>query len=262
MVFLEKLSYKATPESDGVSFAKKYLMDSLAYIPLVSNKNLQRIRDFFHLRINDRLLDLGVIIHDYNTTFIDDTVEFESGVEIYPNNNIFGNTVIKENAVIYPFNNITDSVIESGVTVKSSTLIGAKVGKNTTVGPNAYLRPNSNVGENCRVGDFVEIKNANIGNGTKISHLSYVGDADVGEKVNVGCGSIFVNYDGKNKHRTTVGNHCFIGSNCNVIAPCKIDDESFIAAGTTVTKDVPENSLVIGRVREEIKTNRAKKYLG
>ena len=141
-------------------------------------------------------------------------------------------------------------------------LRGARVGKNCTVGPFAHLRKGANVGDNCRVGDFVEIKNSVVGEGTKVSHLAYVGDADVGENCNIGCGVVFCNYDGKNKHRTRVGNNCFIGSNVNLIAPVEIADGAFVAAGTTVTEGAGKGDFVIGRVRQQIRAGGAKRYLG
>ena len=121
--------------------------------------------------------------------------------------------------------------------------------------PFAYVRPNSHIGKNIKVGDFVEIKNANIGDGTKISHLTYVGDADVGENVNFGCGTVIVNYDGQKKHRTTIGNNAFIGCNTNLVSPVTIEDNAYTAAGSTITKTVPENSLAIARAKQENKEN-------
>ena len=115
--------------------------------------------------------------------------------------------------------------------------------------------------DNAKIGNFVEIKNATVGKGTKVSHLAYVGDADLGDNCNIGCGAIFVNYDGVNKHRTTVGDGCFIGSNCNIIAPVSIDSKSYICAGTTVTENIKTDDFVIGRVRQQVKENRAHKYL-
>ena len=127
------------------------------------------------------------------------------------------------------------------------------VGCDTTIGPNAYLRPGTVVGDNCRVGDFVEIKNSTIGSGTKISHLTYVGDATLGERINLGCGVVFVNYDGKNKQRVSVGDDSFIGCNVNLVAPLNIGKRVYIAAGSTVTKDIEDGALCIARERETVK---------
>ena len=124
------------------------------------------------------------------------------------------------------------------------------VGENTTVGPFAYLRPDTKVGNHCRIGDFVELKNSTIGDGTKVSHLTYVGDSDVGERVNFGCGTVTVNYDGAKKYRTTIGNDVFVGCNSNLVAPVTLSDGAYTAAGSTITDDVPESTLAIARARQ------------
>lgn len=204
----------------------------------------------------------GVLIENPASTYIAPTVKIEAGAVVKHDNHIMGETVIKSGALIQPYSNITDSVIGHGCVVTSSTLNNAVVGDRTTVGPNAYLRPDSVIGEGCRIGDFVEIKNSRIGDGTKVSHLSYVGDAEVGKNVNVGCGVVFVNYNGKTKSRSVVGDDCFIGSNCNLIAPVRLEDNSFVAAGTTLTKDLKSGDFCIGRERETIKPDRAYDYYG
>ncbi len=204
----------------------------------------------------------GVLIENPASTFISATTVIEAGAVIKHDVEITGNSVIKSGAVINAYTNIKDGVIGSNSTVTSSTVESAIVGSGTTVGPNAYLRPKAVIGDNCRIGDFVEIKNAVIGNGTKVSHLSYVGDATVGERVNVGCGVVFVNYDGRHKHKSVIGNECFIGSNCNLIAPVTMADNSFLAAGTTLTKDLNTGDFCIGRERETVKENRALNYFG
>ena len=129
-------------------------------------------------------------------------------------------------------------------------LLSCAVGAGTTVGPNAYLRPGTRVGAHCRIGDFVEIKNSTIGDGTKVSHLTYVGDADLGEGINLGCGVVFSNYDGKSKYRCTVGDRAFIGCNVNLVAPVTVGEDAYVAAGSTVTKDVPAGALAIARSRQ------------
>lgn len=195
---------------------------------------------------------------DEKTTYISPEAKIADSVVIYPNNTIMGNTEIGENTVIMP-NCIIDSCkIGSNVKITASVMEGASVADGTTVGPFAYLRKGADIGCDCRVGDFVEVKNAKIGDGTKVAHLTYVGDCELGEKCNIGCGVVFVNYDGKKKHRTTVGDRCFIGSNCNVIAPVDIADGSYIAAGTTVTESTPADSLVVGRARQVVKEGRGK----
>ncbi len=200
-------------------------------------------------------------IIDKRSVFIGKDVVVGNNVTIYENNRIEGKTVIKDGAVILPNCYIIDSEIGENAVINYSQSDKAIVGNNCTVGPFARLRPNAVIGDGAKIGNFVEIKNAKIGKGSKVSHLAYVGDADVGENCNIGCGAIFVNYDGVNKHRTTVGNGSFIGSNCNIIAPVNIGDGAYVCAGTTVSSNVNNNDFVIGRVRQEVKENRADRYL-
>ena len=195
------------------------------------------------------------------STFIDKSVKIGNNVTIYENNRLEGECVIGDNVVIYPNCYLKDTVVLDNTTITSTHSESAKVGKDCSVGPFARLRPNAIIMDEVKIGNFVEIKNANIGKGTKVSHLAYVGDAEVGEDCNIGCGVIFVNYNGKGKNKTKVGDNCFIGSNCNLIAPLNIEKNSYICAGTTVTDDVKSDDFVIGRVRQEIKENRAHEYL-
>lgn len=178
--------------------------------------------------------------------------------KIAPGVTIEGRSVIGEGAVIRPGCIIEDSVIGARTEVTASVLTGAKVGEDCTVGPFAYLRKGADIADGCRIGDFVEVKNARVGERTKVAHLTYVGDCEIGKGCNIGCGVVFVNYDGKRKNRTVVGDRCFIGSNCNIIAPVSIKDGCYIAAGTTVTDDVGKDDLVIGRVRQVVKPGRAR----
>ncbi len=201
-------------------------------------------------RINFEIADSGVTIRS-NSVYIGPDVVVENDVEILPNTHIYGNSIIRSGAIIGPNSYIENSVIESGSKIMNSTVYDSRVGENTTVGPYAYLRPNSNIGRDCKIGDFVEVKNSNVGDRTKVSHLSYLGDCDIGNNVNVGCGVVFVNYDGKNKYRSSVGNNSFVGCNSNIISPVEIEDETYIAAGTNVTKKVKKGELAIGRVRQE-----------
>ncbi len=151
---------------------------------------------------------------------------------------------------------LKDCKIEGGTIVKSSYIEGSQIGKNCQIGPFANIRPNCTLEDNIRVGNFVELKNCVIKSGTKIAHLTYVGDAEIGKNCNLGCGVVFCNFDGKNKHRTIVEEGVFIGSNVNLIAPIKIGKNSFIAAGSTVTKEVPENTFIIARTKQENKPKR------
>ena len=192
---------------------------------------------------------------------IDPRAVVEEGAKVLAGAYVLGNSVIGAGTVIYPNSVIANSVVGKNVVIKSSYIEDSVVEDNVEIGPFAHLRPNSQVCTNAKVGNFVEIKNATLGKGSKASHLAYVGDADVGENCNIGCGAIFVNYNGKTKNRTMVGNNCFIGSNCNIIAPVTIAENSYICAGTTLTVDTENADFVIGRCRETIKKQRAKQYL-
>ena len=207
-----------------------------------------------HCRISD-LLEEGVIIINQDTTYIGYDTTIAPGVTIYPNTWITGNTTIKEGTTVGANCRLHNCVIGSGVSIEQSVLDGVSVGDGTSVGPFAHLRMDSSIGNNCRIGNFVEIKNSALGNNTKVAHLAYVGDADIGDDVNLGCGTITVNYDGKNKHRTTIESGSFIGSNSNLIAPVKIGEGAFVAAGSTITKDVEPGALGIARSRQENKPN-------
>lgn len=193
--------------------------------------------------------------------FIDDDVEIGNNVVIYENNRIEKGSKIGDNTVLLPSNQITASIIGENVMIESSHISESIVHNNVSIGPFARLRPNSEIFENAKIGNFVEVKNAKIGEGSKVSHLAYVGDADIGKNCNIGCGAIFVNYNGKTKSRTKVGDDCFIGSNCNIIAPVEIKKGSYICAGTTNTINTNEYDFVIGRSRETVKPEKAKNYL-
>ena len=200
-------------------------------------------------------------LKDKRSIFIDKSVKIGDNVVIYENNRIEGDTVIGDNVTIMPGCYIKDTKIDNGSTINSTQSESAVVGKDCYVGPFARLRPGAVLHDHAKIGNFVEIKNAVIGEGSKVNHLAYVGDADVGKNCNIGCGAIFVNYNGKTKSRTVVGDECFIGSNCNLIAPVNIEERSYICAGTTITKDVKTDDFVIGRVRQEVKEGRAHLYL-
>ena len=211
-------------------------------------------------RINYGHLENGVTLIDPDNTYIGPYVRIERDVIIYPGNVLEGRTTIGEGTILYPNSRIVDSVIGKETQIQSSVILESQIGNRTTVGPFAYLRPGSQIGNNVRIGDFVEIKNAKIGDETKISHLTYVGDGDVGRNVNLGCGVVFVNYDGKKKHRTIVEDNAFVGCNTNLVAPVRVERDSFIAAGSTITDDVPQNALAIARARQINKENWVIKY--
>lgn len=192
---------------------------------------------------------------------VDATVRLGRGVIVRRGACLTGGSVVGEDAVIAGDSIIEDSVIGAGTQVMSSRLSASKVGKRCKIGPYATLRPATEVGDDVRIGSFVECKNARIGDGTKIAHLAYVGDAELGARVNVGCGVVFVNFDGRRKARSYVGDGAFLGSNCNLVAPVKVGAGCFLAAGTTLTRDLADGDFCIGRSRESIKRRGAEKYL-
>ena len=204
------------------------------------------------------LMESGVNFVDLDSVYIDDEVQIGKGTFVGPCVTLEGNTFIGENCAIYQNTRIVDSKIASGTTVQSSVILSSEVGENTSVGPFAYIRPGSKIGNDCKVGDFVEVKNSTMGDGTKSAHLTYIGDADLGKNINLGCGVVFVNYDGSNKHRSTVGDGAFIGCNSNIVSPVEIGKGAYIAAGTTVTEDVPDDAMAIGRSKQENKQNWSK----
>ena len=188
----------------------------------------------------------GVTIIDPDNTYIDSTVEIGRDTIIYPGTFIEGESKIASDVVIGPQSRIIDSTIAEGVEIEHSTIKESEVQAGTVVGPYAYIRPGTTIGKEAKVGDFVEIKKSTVGDGSKVPHLSYIGDTEIGENTNVGAGTITANYDGENKHQTKIGDNCFIGSNSTLIAPLKLAKGSCTGAGAVVTKDVSENEVVIG----------------
>ncbi len=203
----------------------------------------------------------GVKILDPNTTYIDDTVVIEENVTIYPNTFIEGNSILHSGCTIGVNSKLNNAVIGSNTTIESSYIINSIVGDNTTIGPMSHIREHCIIGSNVRIGNFVEMKKTVFGNGSKCAHLTYLGDSEVGECVNIGCGVVTVNYDGKNKSKTVIGNRAFIGSNANLIAPIKIGDYAVVAAGSTCDKDVHSDDMAIARARQITKEGYGKKYI-
>lgn len=204
------------------------------------------------------LMRQGVRILNPETVRVDAEVKVGADTVIYPNTILEGATEIGSKCVIGPNSRIVNCKVGENTEINSSVATDSEIGDNTAVGPFAYIRPNSKIGNQIKVGDFVEIKNAVIGDGTKISHLTYVGDADVGERVNFGCGTVVVNYDGINKHRTTIEDDCFIGCNTNLVSPVTVRQGAYTAAGSTITDEVPADALAIARARQVVKDGWAK----
>ena len=216
-----------------------------------SRAQLAEAEEILRNRINRKHLDNGVTLIDPKTTYIGVDVKIGKDTIIYPNNILEGNTEIESGCTLLQNNRIKDSYIETGVEIQSSVILESRVGENTTVGPFAYIRPESSIGKGVRIGDFVEIKKSTIGDGTKVSHLTYIGDAEVGGDCNFGCGTVVVNYDGKNKNKTIIGNHSFIGCNTNLVSPVEVADNTYIAAGSTITNKVEEGDLAIARAKQK-----------
>lgn len=226
--------------------------DAQEFFGVNSRVQLAEATQIMKTRINRRHLENGVTIVDPENTYIGADVTIGMDTVILPGCVLEGNTVIGEDCEIGPHSRLTDVKLGNGVKFQSSTAIESEIGNETTVGPYAYIRPNCKIGNKVKVGDFVEVKNSVIGDGTKIPHLSYVGDTDAGEKINFGCGSIMVNYDGKKKHRTTIEDNVFVGCNVNLVAPVTVKKGSYIAAGSTITKDVPEEVLAVARAKQTV----------
>ncbi|MBD8038666.1 bifunctional UDP-N-acetylglucosamine diphosphorylase/glucosamine-1-phosphate N-acetyltransferase GlmU [Solibacillus sp. A46] len=214
---------------------------------------LSQAEELMRARINERHMRNGVTIINPATTHISADAIIGSDSVILPGVIIEGKTVIGEDCKIGPNSHIVDSQIGNKTTIHSSVVLNSQVGDETAVGPFAHLRPESSLGNHVKIGNFVEVKKSTLGDDTKVSHLSYIGDAEVGSNVNIGCGSITVNYDGKNKYKTIIEDDVFIGCNSNLVAPVTLKKGSFIAAGSTITKEVPEDALAIARARQENK---------
>ena len=228
----------------------------------INNKiQLSEAEAVMRKRINEEHMLAGVTIIAPENTYIEDGVKIGKDTVILPGCIIGQGCEIGENCVIGPNANITNSRIGDGSKINSSTVADSEIGKNVNMGPYAYVRPGSVIADDVKVGDFVEVKNSTIGKGTKIAHLTYVGDSDVGGNVNFGCGTVTVNYDSKKKHRTTIKDGAFIGCNTNLVAPVTVGEGAYTAAGSTITEDVPDNSLAIARSRQSVKEGwRDKKF--
>lgn len=210
-------------------------------------------------RIAEKHMRNGVTIINPDNTYISAAAEIGRDTLLQPGTMIEGHTVIGEKCTIGPNSQIVDSTIGNGTSVHSSVVLASKIGAETTIGPFAHIRPDSALGNKVKIGNFVEVKKSTIGEGSKASHLSYIGDAEVGSGVNFGCGTIVVNYDGKTKHVTTVEDNAFIGCNSNLISPVNIGKGAYIAAGSTISENVPESSLAIARARQENKEDYVQK---
>ncbi|MCL1474200.1 bifunctional UDP-N-acetylglucosamine diphosphorylase/glucosamine-1-phosphate N-acetyltransferase GlmU [Argonema antarcticum] len=216
-------------------------------------KQLATAYDILQGRVKERWMAAGVTLIDPNSITIDDTVQLSTDIIIEPQTHLRGNTAIGSGSRIGPGSLIENSQIGENVTVVYSVITDSTVQAETKIGPYSHLRGNVNAGKNCRIGNFVELKNTTLGDRTNVAHLSYLGDATLGERVNIGAGTITANYDGVKKHQTKIGDRTKTGSNSVLVAPVKLGSDVTVAAGSTVTEDVPDDSLVIARSPQVVK---------
>lgn len=238
--------------SKGFPVIAYQVSDHLEIVGINNRVQLAEAQGVFRERVNKNLMLMGVTIIDPNTTYIDAQVEIGRDTVIYPSTILRGKTKIGKGCTVGPNVDITDTVIGNGVIIRQSVAEEVTIGDNCQIGPFSYLRPGTVLGEGVKVGDFVEIKKSLIGDGSKIPHHTYIGDAILGKFVNVGAGTITCNYDGKNKYQTVIEDGSFIGSNSNLVAPIKIGAKAYVAAGSTLTGDVPEGSLAVARGRQKV----------
>lgn len=210
-------------------------------------------------RINEGHMKNGVTIIDPQQTYIDADVVVGQDTVIYPGTKLSGKTIIGEGCKIGPNSDIMDCIVGNGTEIRQSVAENSEIGAHVQVGPYAHIRPESLIADDARIGNFVEVKKSTVGKGSKASHLTYIGDAEVGAGVNLGCGTITVNYDGKHKFKTIIEDGAFIGCNSNLVAPVTIGKNAYVAAGSTITDDVPGEALSIARARQVNKENYANK---
>ena len=202
----------------------------------------------------EQLLRAGVVMMDPAAVWVEEQVAVGRGTVLLPGTILRGATAVGEGCIIGPNAMLTDTTVEDGTTVNASQIEESVIRRDCQIGPYTHIRPHCDVGAGSKIGAFVQLKNCNLGEGTKMAHLTYVGDADVGKRVNFGCGTVTCNYDGNAKYRTVIGDDCFVGCNTNLVAPVSLADGTYTAAGSTVTDDVTErDSLVIARTRQSVK---------
>jgi bifunctional UDP-N-acetylglucosamine pyrophosphorylase/glucosamine-1-phosphate N-acetyltransferase len=237
-------------KSSGESIAAIMIDDFTETLGVNDRVQLAESAAMLRDRINDQWMHAGVTIIDPTTTWIDATVALSHDVTLHPGTALLGSTKVATGAVIGPHTTLTDCVVKEGAQVLESIAIQTVIGVGATVGPFTYLRSGTELGDASKAGAFVEMKNAVVGTGSKIPHLSYVGDATIGEGSNIGAATIFVNYDGVEKHHTTVGDQVRIGSDTMLVAPVTIGDGAYTAAGSVITEDVPAGAIGVGRAKQ------------
>lgn len=231
---------------------RAYILDDAREGMGINNRiQLAEAQKILGLRFLEKLMLEGVTIIDPQNTYISGDVQIGKDTIIYPGVYLEGKTTIGKECLIGPHTRIVDSKIGNNVEIQNTVILESSIADNCKIGPFAYIRPGTVIENNVKIGDFVEIKKSTISEGSKVPHLSYIGDAYIGKKVNIGCGTITCNYDGKQKHKTIIHDHAFIGSNTNLVAPITIGKSAIIGAGSTITKEVPQNSLSVGRGRQK-----------
>ncbi len=243
---------------DGKVYA--YITDNNDEVMGINDKiSLSLANSILKRTINDKMMRNGVTIVDPNNTYISADTLIGKDTIIYPGTILYGENVIGEDCKIGPNTEFLNVKVGNNVNVKHSVLANSVIGNNTNVGPFAHFRNNAVIGNNVRIGNFVEIKNSQFGDSSNAAHLSYIGDSEVGSKVNMGCGTITVNYDGNKKSKTIIKDNAFVGCNSNLIAPVTIGENAYVAAGSTINKDVPKGALAIARQKQENKDGYSKK---
>ena len=234
--------------------------DSDMVMGINSRKQLSVAEGVMRQRILDKLMDSGVTIMDPASTFIEGSVKIGRDTIIYPYTWLEGSTEIGEDCEIGPNARFTNVKIGNDNHLQFIYAHDCEVKNHVTAGPYVHLRPDTVISDHVKIGNYVEVKNSNVGEGTKLPHLTYIGDSDIGSGVNMGCGCITVNYDGKKKHRTIIGDNAFVGCNTNLVAPVTVQANTYIGAGSTITKEVPENALGIARAKQKNIEGWAEKY--
>jgi len=239
----------------GKTVSAYMTMDSDESLGVNSRLQLAQAELILRNRTNLALMEAGVTLVDPHSTYIAPEVVVGPDTIIYPNTTLEGNTVVGMNNILGPNTRLSNVTVGDNNHIHDSYAHDCEIKNDTVIGPFVHLRPDTVLSDKVKIGNFVEVKNSVVGTGTKLPHLSYIGDSDVGSKVNIGCGTITVNYDGKKKHRTTIEDGVFVGCNSNLVAPVTIGSESYVAAGSTITKDVPSRGLAFGRARQVVKEN-------
>ena len=242
-------------KNEGKKIGAYVLKDADEILGVNDKFELSKVDKILRMRINEAHARAGVYFQNIENTFISPEVKIDADAEIYTGTILEGKTHIETGCKIGPNSHITNSLIHENAVADNAVILDSEIGSGAKVGPFTYVRPGSKIGKDCKIGDFVEIKNSALGDGTKVSHLTYIGDSDVGEKVNFGCGTVTSNYDGKKKYRTVIGNRVFIGCNTNLVSPVTVGDDAYIAAGSTITDEVPGKTLAIARARQVVKKN-------